>query len=73
MDYSKTLNLPQTDFPMKANLPVKEVEILKKWNENNIYFKILEQNDGKPTFVIHDGPTYANGNLHNGHILNKTL
>ena len=73
MDYSKTLNLPQTDFPMKANLPVKEVEILKKWEENKIYSRILEQNEGKPTFVLHDGPPYANGNLHNGHILNKTL
>ncbi|MBR4490962.1 class I tRNA ligase family protein, partial [bacterium] len=72
MDYSKTLNLPQTDFPMKANLPVKEVEILKKWNEIDVYSKMLEQNEGKPSFVIHDGPPYANGSIHNGHILNKT-
>ena len=73
MDYGKTLNLPQTDFPMKANLPVKEVELLKKWDEIGIYFKIIEQNADKPSFVLHDGPPYANGSLHNGHVLNKTL
>ncbi|HPS29170.1 MAG TPA: isoleucine--tRNA ligase, partial [bacterium] len=73
MDYSKTLNLPVTDFPMKANLPVKELEILKKWEEQKIYFKILQKNADKPSFVFHDGPPYANGHLHDGHVLNKTL
>lgn len=73
MDYGKTLNLPQTDFPMKANLPVREVEILKKWEDEKIYHKILEKNSGKPSFVMHDGPPYANGSLHDGHVLNKIL
>jgi isoleucyl-tRNA synthetase len=73
MDYSKTLNLPQTDFPMKANLPVREQEILKKWEEIGIYGMILEKNSSHPSFVMHDGPPYANGNLHDGHVLNKIL
>ncbi len=73
MDYSKTLNLPVTEFPMKANLPVKELEILGKWNSINLYKQIIEKNINKPSFVLHDGPPYANGHLHDGHILNKIL
>ncbi len=73
MDYGKTLNLPKTDFPMRANLPVRELEILKKWNEMDLYEKILENNSGNESFVFHDGPPYANGHIHQGTILNKIL
>lgn len=73
MDYSKTLNLPKTEFPMKANLSQKEPEILKWWEDNDIYKKSLEVNEGKPLFVLHDGPPYANGDIHLGHALNKIL
>ncbi|PKM81664.1 MAG: isoleucine--tRNA ligase [Firmicutes bacterium HGW-Firmicutes-14] len=73
MDYSKTLNLPQTDFPMRGNLPEREPEILKFWEEVNIYKKVQEKNHGKPKFILHDGPPYANGDIHLGHTLNKVL
>ncbi|MEG1479107.1 MAG: class I tRNA ligase family protein, partial [Clostridiales bacterium] len=73
MDYSKTLNLPQTDFPMRGNLPKKEPDILAFWDEKDIYKKSLELREGKPTFILHDGPPYANGNIHLGHALNKIL
>jgi len=73
MDYSSTLNLPKTDFPMKANLPVKEQEILKKWEKLAIYHKVLEKNRPQPSFVMHDGPPYANGHIHQGTVLNKIL
>ena len=73
MDFGKTLNLPKTAFPMKANLPVKEVQLLKKWEEIDIYKKITEKNKDKTPFVMHDGPPYANGRLHDGHVLNKIL
>jgi len=73
MDYGKTLNLPQTDFPMKANLPVKEQEILKNWENIQIYFKMIKKNSDKNSFIMHDGPPYANGSLHDGHVLNKIL
>ncbi|MDN5325576.1 MAG: isoleucyl-tRNA synthetase [Moorella sp. (in: firmicutes)] len=73
MDYSKTLNLPRTDFPMRANLPQREPEILKFWEEIDIYGKVQEANRGKPKFILHDGPPYANGHLHLGHTLNKIL
>ena len=59
LDYGKTLNLPKTDFPMRGNLPKKEPEILKFWEENDIYEKVQEKNAGKPKFVLHDGPPYA--------------
>ncbi len=72
-DYGKTLNLPQTDFPMRANLPQREPEILKKWQDNTMYEKLMEHNEGKPLFILHDGPPYANGDMHMGHALNKTL
>src|SRR6185312_6940340 len=72
-NYKDTLNLPHTDFPMKANLPQREPEILKKWEDNNIYKKLREQRHGQQKFVLHDGPPYANGHTHIGHAINKTL
>ena len=73
MDYRKTLNLPKTDFPMKANLPRREPEIQRFWEETDIYRRVLEAGRGKPPFVLHDGPPYANGDLHLGTALNKIL
>lgn len=73
MDYNKTLNLPKTDFPMRASLPQREPEFLKKWYENDQYKRLMDNNEGKPLFVLHDGPPYANGDIHIGHALNKTL
>jgi isoleucyl-tRNA synthetase len=72
-DYSKTLFLPQTDFPMRAGLPQREPEILKSWNEIGLYERLREQARGRAKFVLHDGPPYANGNIHIGHALNKIL
>ncbi len=72
-DYGKTLNLPKTDFPMRASLPEREPEIQKNIFENNLYEKVLEKNKGNDTFVLHDGPPYANGEIHAGHALNKIL
>ena len=73
MDYGKTLNLPKTDFSMRANLPVKEPETLKKWEAERLYDGLMEKNAGKPVFVLHDGPPYANGDIHLGHTMNKIL
>ena len=73
MDYKETLNLPQTDFPMKANLAKREPEILARWEEEDIYAAIRDKSRGKPKFVFHDGPPYANGHIHMGHALNKIL
>lgn len=72
-DYRSTLNLPQTAFPMKADLANKEPETIKRWQETDLYGALQKKNAGGPTFVLHDGPPYANGNIHFGHILNKTL
>ena len=72
-DYGKTLNLPKTDFPMRGNLPQNEPNILKDVLENDLYEKMLEKNKGKEPFVLHDGPPYANGEIHIGHALNKIL
>jgi isoleucyl-tRNA synthetase len=72
-DYSKTLFLPQTEFPMRAGLPQREPEILKNWNEIGLYRRLREQAAGRAKFVLHDGPPYANGNIHIGHSLNKIL
>ncbi len=72
-DYKDTLNLPKTDFPMKANLAKREPQILAFWDEKNIYKKIQEKNKGKKPFILHDGPPYANGHIHMGHALNKVL
>ncbi|MBT5985119.1 MAG: isoleucine--tRNA ligase, partial [Nitrospina sp.] len=73
MDYKETLNLPETDFPMKANLVKREPEILAQWEKSNVYASIREKLKGKPKFVFHDGPPYANGHIHMGHALNKIL
>jgi isoleucyl-tRNA synthetase len=73
MDYKETLNLPQTDFPMKANLAQREPEMLKKWEEMDIYKKIREAAKGKKPYILHDGPPYANGNIHLGTALNKII
>ncbi len=73
MDYNQTLNLPKTDFPMRAGLPKREPEFLARWEANDQYKKLMEHNEGKPLFVLHDGPPYANGDIHIGHALNKTL
>ncbi len=72
-DYSKTLFLPQTDFPMRAGLPQREPEILKRWNEIGLYRRLREKAAGRTKFVLHDGPPYANGNIHIGTALNKIL
>lgn len=73
MNYKDTLNLPTTTFPMKANLSQKEKEILKFWNENRIYEKILKKRDRKKSYILHDGPPYANGHIHMGTGFNKIL
>ena len=73
MDYSKTLNLPKTDFPMRGNLPQREPEMQKKWDEMEIYKKVQERTTGRPQYILHDGPPYANGDIHIGHALNKVL
>jgi isoleucyl-tRNA synthetase len=73
MDYKKTLNLPNTAFPMKGNLAQREPERLKKWQEAGLYNKIRQKFAGKPTFILHDGPPYANGEIHIGHAVNKVL
>jgi isoleucyl-tRNA synthetase len=73
MDYKSTLNLPRTDFPMRANLPQREPEILARWEAMGLYQKLQQANAGQPPFVLHDGPPYANGHIHIGHTLNKVL
>src|SRR5437762_8127242 len=73
MDYRETLNLPRTEFPMRANLAQREPEILRRWEAMRLYEKLLEANAGRPRFVLHDGPPYANGHIHIGHTLNKVL
>ncbi len=72
-DYNSTLNLPKTDFPMRAGLPKSEPVTLKNWEDEKIYENLMEINEGKPLFVLHDGPPYANGNIHLGTALNKIL
>ncbi len=72
-DYNSTLNLPKTEFPMRGNLPQKEPETLEYWHSIDLYNKILEKNQNKDSYVLHDGPPYANGNIHMGHALNKVL
>ena len=73
MDYKSTLNLPKTDFPMQAGLPKREPEMLKDWQENKLYENVMKKNEGRPLYVLHDGPPYANGNIHLGTALNKIL
>ena len=71
VDYAGTLNLPKTSFKMKANLAQKEPLIIRDWNKKKIYEKSIEGD--KPTFILHDGPPYANGDIHIGHAMNKVL
>ena len=73
MDYNQTVQLPQTDFPMRAGLPKREPEMLQEMYDHDLYHKMVKRNEGKPTFVLHDGPPYANGNIHIGTALNKIL
>ncbi|MBN1869987.1 MAG: isoleucine--tRNA ligase [Candidatus Omnitrophica bacterium] len=73
VDYQKTLNLPKTEFGMRASLTQKEPALLKKWDEEDLYAKLRKQAEGKPSFILHDGPPYANGDIHIGHALNKIL
>src|SRR5215218_10157618 len=72
-DYSETLFLPQTEFPMRAGLPQREPLLLQRWDEMKLYERLREAQKGRPRFVLHDGPPYANGNIHIGHALNKIL
>ena len=72
-DYSETLFLPKTDFPMRAGLPQKEPAILERWNSLGLYGRLRAAGKGRPRFILHDGPPYANGNIHIGHALNKIL
>jgi isoleucyl-tRNA synthetase len=73
MSYKETINLPNTDFPMRANLSEREVDFQKLWQENEIYEKAVENREGNESFILHDGPPYANGDIHIGHALNKVL
>ncbi|MCW9056299.1 MAG: class I tRNA ligase family protein, partial [Gammaproteobacteria bacterium] len=72
-DYKHTLNLPETAFPMRGNLAQREPVLLKQWKENKLYQKIREVSKGRPPFILHDGPPYANGDIHIGHAVNKIL
>src|ERR671920_2576797 len=72
-DYSETLFLPQTEFPMRAGLPQREPLLLERWDRMGLYWRLREAAQGRPRFVLHDGPPYANGNIHIGHALNKIL
>jgi isoleucyl-tRNA synthetase len=73
MDYKDTLNLPKTDFPMRANLPQREPQRLAAWEETGLYQKIRARSKGRTPWVLHDGPPYANGHIHMGTALNKVL
>mgnify|MGYP006265849061 CR=1 FL=1 len=73
VDYKSTLNLPETEFPMKGNLPQREPEQIKRWSEDEIYSKLRDSRKEQPKFVLHDGPPYANGEIHIGHAVNKIL
>ena len=73
MEYKDTLLMPKTDFPMRGNLPQREPQIQEEWNAKDIYSTVMKHNAGKPSFILHDGPPYANGDLHMGHALNKVL
>src|SRR5215216_6508136 len=72
-DYSETLFLPKTDFPMRAGLPQREPQLLRRWADLSLYRRLREVAKGRPRFVLHDGPPYANGNIHIGHALNKIM
>ena len=72
-DFKATMNLPKTDFPMRAGLPAREPEMLRHWEELDLYHEMLKKNEGHPRFSLHDGPPFSNGNIHMGHALNKTI
>ena len=72
-DYNQTINLPNTEFPMRAGLPAREPGMLEHWEELDIYNELLKKNEGKPRFSLHDGPPFSNGNLHMGHAVNKSI
>ena len=72
-DFNATLNLPKTDFPMRAGLPKREPDMLKRWEELDLYNELLKKNEGHPRFSLHDGPPFSNGNIHMGHALNKAI
>lgn len=72
-NYNDTMNLPKTDFPMRGSLPSREPELLKVWEDERLYDELMTKNEGKPLYVLHDGPPYANGDIHLGHALNKIL
>ncbi len=72
-DFNNTLNLPQTEFPMRGNLPKREPEMLEKWENERLYYALAEKNKDKPSYTFHDGPPYANGDIHMGTALNKVL
>ncbi len=72
-DYNQTVNLPKTDFPMRASLPAREPGMLKRWYDIDLYHEMLKRNEGKPDFILHDGPPFSNGHLHMGHALNKAI
>ncbi len=73
MDYNKTINLPKTEFPMRAGLPAREPGMLESWEKMDLYHELLKKNEGKPRFSLHDGPPFSNGALHMGHALNKSI
>ena len=72
-DYKPTLNLPDTAFPMRGNLPQREPQRLAQWYEMDLYSRIREVSAGRPKFILHDGPPYANGSIHIGHAVNKVI
>ncbi|WP_297870456.1 isoleucine--tRNA ligase [uncultured Oscillibacter sp.] len=73
MDYNKTIHLPKTDFPMRAGLPKREPEMLKRWEAEDLYHELLKKNEGKPLFSLHDGPPFSNGSIHMGTAMNKAI
>ena len=73
MDYNKTINLPKTEFPMRAGLPAREPGMLENWEKMDLYHELLKKNEGKPRYSLHDGPPFSNGALHMGHALNKSI
>ncbi len=73
VEYKQTLNMPKTDFPMRGNLPNKEPKMQEQWDEEKLYEKVQAKTKGNPLFILHDGPPYANGDIHMGHALNKIL
>ena len=72
-DYNATVNLPKTDFPMRASLPKREPDMLKAWQEMDLYHKMVDRNVGKHDFILHDGPPFSNGMIHMGTALNKCI